>query len=870
MRPGAQSPSDVRALSRILLLLSVLLCFPGAPILGQQLRFNGIAFDQKTGGIELAAGGSNRAEVELTGIDAAPGGTWKVNWELRSPEGRASRQEDALATPAGRSQFALGPLAAPPRYDFEGGRVFQEGYRLSIHVTDPKGRRWRSWSFYQEHGRQPATEQQGMGESPEPQAQRIRLVAGSESRIIYNPRFGSLGPLSLRLGESVLFDQDQVEIQARLNPGETPLSMTCRLRITAPDGREAWSTKVDLLRGSGWQKVAAPVRRWASGRYEARLLPVVEGREWPDGPALSYNRLAPDPKAVKISPFAPWKLERDLSRDPIEIVDFRAAAAGSGQAWRWVEGKDGRVAAASNGDYKAEALVIRPGGARGFYALFARYEEGGGFLQAGRKGLVRHVQPAAGGGDLYVEPADLTGEEIRIPPSRDPKARLVSLRLVPVTAASVEALNRTLRNPPTPLYSVNDWAEYFGADAARLLPDQFQSIVCTESEIGFRVVGWSIGRSWVEYQSKLPGTRTFPCVPYEQARKSPHYPQNDTYDYGPRITMMNQYDPLAFVYEARQPCKAEIWPWLGMQRHYSENFYGGMFSCPFYRENPQWRRVAKDGRPGGVSFYFPEVRKERVDILMEAAERGADGLIVGCDRQVPMLLYEPALVKEFQVQTGIDSRKIDATQGEAYERWIRFRAGFFTQTLRELGQRLTALRSRTGRKIPVAIRIPSGGLFLNLAQGLDVETWCREGLVDQIHLDPLEELGGEGNHDVRPYVHLAGAHGIPVVGAVGPTAFMPSRPATVTAGLKRARGLHRAGLAGIDTFETEIMAWAEPVRFAVALYGHPEELARFLDESNLEAVYPVDAGTAAAGHDYHSVWRPGWTWSLKGFGGRSL
>ncbi len=840
---------------------------------GQQLRFNGIAFDPKTGTIELAAGGSNRAEVELTGIGAAGGGPWKVNWELRSPENRARRQEDVLPPPGGRSRFELGPLATPPRYDFEFGRVFQEGYRLSVRLTDANGRRFRAWSFYQEHGSKPATEQQGMGESPEPQAQRIRLAAGSKSRIIYNPRFGSLGPLSLRLGESVLFDQDRVELQARLNQGETPASMTCRIRITAPDGREAWSTKVDLVRGSGWKKMAVPVRGRAPGRYEARLLPVVEGREWPDGPSLSYGRHAPDPNEVRVSPFAPWKLERDPSRDPIEILDFRAAAMVSGQAtashWLWVEGKEGRVAAASNGDYKAEALVIRPG-ARGFYALFARYEERGGFLQAGRKGLVRYVPPAVIGRDVYVESADLTGEEVRIPPSRDPKARLASLRLVPVTAASVEGLNRTLRNPPLPMYSVNDWAEYFGIDASRLLPDQFQSIVCAEAEIGFRAVGWSLGRSWVEYHSKLPHARTFPCVPYEEAKKSPHYPQNDTYDYGPRITMINQYDPLAFAYEARQPCQAEIWPWLGMQRHYSENFYGGMFSCPFYRQNPQWRRVAKDGRPGGLSFYFPEVRKERVDILVEAAERGADGLIVGCDRQVPMLLYEPALVKEFQDKTGIDPRKIDVTQRDSFERWIRFRAGFFTETLRELEKRLTALRSRTGRKIPVAIRIPSGGLFLNLAQGLDVETWCREGLVDQIHLDPLEELGGEGNHDVRPYVHLAGAYGIPVVGAVGPTAFTPSRPAVVTAGLKRARGLRRAGLAGIDTFETEIMAWTEPVRFAVALYGHPDELARFLDESNLEAVYPVDAGTAACGHDYHSVWRPGWTWSLNGFGGRSL
>jgi hypothetical protein len=369
----------------------------------------------------------------------------------------------------------------------------------------------------------------------------------------------------------------------------------------------------------------------------------------------------------------------------------------------------------------------------------------------------------------------------------------------------------------------------------------------------------------------------FPCVPYEEARKSPHYP-NDPYDYGPRIVMMNRYDPLAGASEGGKRCGAEVWPWLGMQRHYGESAYGGIFCCPFYRAHPEWRQVSKDGKASGLSFYFPGVRKERVDILMEVAERGADGLVIGCDRQVPMLRYERPMVDEFRARTGIDARTIDASHGPQFERWIRFRAGFFTETLRELKQRLAPLRASRQRRIPVAIRIPTGGLFLNLAQGLDVEAWCREGLVDLLDLDPLEETPGEGSQDVRPYLALARKHGIPVIGGVGSTAFRDLRVfgvrdwdySVITPGLKRALGLARAGVDGIDTFETEVLTWTDPVRFAVALYGHPEALERFLEESNIEAVYPVDAGNAAAGHDNHSVWRPGWTWSMRGYGGRSF
>jgi len=190
---------------------------------------------------------------------------------------------------------------------------------------------------------------------------------------------------------------------------------------------------------------------------------------------------------------------------------------------------------------------------------------------------------------------------------------------------------------------------------------------------------------------------------------------------------------------------------------------------------------------------------------------------------------------------------------------------------------LEPLRARRNARIPVGVRIPAGGLFLNLAQGLDVETWCKEGLVDLIDIDPLEESAGEGSQDIRPYVALGRKYGIPVIGGVGSTAFRDLRVfglktwrySVITAGLRRAQALHRAGVDGIDTFETEVLTWTDPLRFAVALYGHPTELNRFLEESNIDSVYPVDASNAAAGHDNHSVWRPGWTWTMYGNGPRA-
>jgi len=220
------------------------------------------------------------------------------------------------------------------------------------------------------------------------------------------------------------------------------------------------------------------------------------------------------------------------------------------------------------------------------------------------------------------------------------------------------------------------------------------------------------------------------------------------------------------------------------------------------------------------------------------------------------------MVEAYQARTGVDARKIDAFSGKAYEDWIRWRAGFFTELLRDLQRGLASVRAKTGKAIPVAIRFPSAGLFLNLAQGLDVEQWCREGLIDQMQLDPLEELAGKGRHDIQPYLDLGRRYGVAVIGGIGSTGYLGDpnkRPSHIVPGLKRALGLLRAGVDGIDTYETNGVALSYESRFIVPLFANAKRLEEFLRGSNLEASYPVDAGNAAAGHDNHSRWDRGWS-----------
>ena len=60
-----------------------------------------------------------------------------------------------------------------------------------------------------------------------------------------------------------------------------------------------------------------------------------------------------------------------------------------------------------------------------------------------------------------------------------------------------------------------------------------------------------------------------------------------------------------------------------------------------------------------------------MDILVEAAGLGPDGLTIGCCRQPPMAGYNPAMVAEYRRVAGVDPRTLDYTDGEPFQRWLR-------------------------------------------------------------------------------------------------------------------------------------------------------------------------------------------------------
>lgn len=779
------------------------------------------------------------------------------------PDGRKRRVSATLTANSPAAELDLGLFAVPPAFDFEAGVLYRRGARLRLEIAPRGGEPLETIHFFQT-----------IGEGN----QREVLALGDKQRV---PHFGGRPaavrpldpPILLWLAPEVLSDIDDVRVclqlrsrEKRIDPTQSLNSIDGKLRVTADGEEPVFEQDVTVRPEVSMQRL--DVSEWEEGRYRVEFVPTVDGTADHHGPVVVYRKREAAPDAVRLSPLAPWTLERDQAREEVVIDDFRKAVAmwsdglPDDETWEFRETAAGGVSLLTPpGDWRRPPVILRPGLER-MYAVFADAEKENCFLRIGADGDVRGLAAETS----FVDVADLTSDQIAIYPAAVAGSGLRELRLVPVTAASVSRFRKATANPPVRLRGVADWCDYFAppdvhhSAGMRLAPDQLDMLLAGHGELGMRSIAWAIGRSWVEYHSTLPTTTRFPCRPLETI--DPKF----QHKYAGRTAMVNNQDPLAHVLRQRTAYRMKILPWLSMQRHYGENAYGGIFCSEWFRTHPEWRRWSKGASgPSGstVSYYFPEVRKERVDIFCEVAARNPDGLVIGWCRQVPMILYHPEMVAEYRAKTGVDPLKIDASDEEAYGQWIRWRADFVTETLRELKTRLAPIRESTGRAIPVVVRIPSKGLFYNMAQGLDVETWCREKLIHGIQLDPLEDCGWRGEpHDVRPYLALGHRCNLPVFGGINGNTFW-----NPTAILRRALGLLEAGVDGIEIYESNNFAAISPRRWMIPLLGNAQQLEQFLRDSNLDAVHPLWSRTVTSGYDNHSF---GGRWSVYGMGGNSL
>ena len=196
---------------------------------------------------------------------------------------------------------------------------------------------------------------------------------------------------------------------------------------------------------------------------------------------------------------------------------------------------------------------------------------------------------------------------------------------------------------------------------------------------------------------------------------------------------------------------------IGLEFHVSQRTqmfqmappYEEVYSTEFYGQHPELRQIDRDGTIiTGLSYAYPEVRKHHISFFEKAASLGADGVVIIYPRKGPYLIYEPPLVEGYKKRFGVDPREID----ERNERWLRYRAGFMTQYMREVREAMNKVGEKLGKRLQVSAIInqtQEDDLFM----ALDPETWVKQGLVD--NLIPLFYPSTTVDSHIREIRHLA-------------------------------------------------------------------------------------------------------------------
>ncbi len=373
---------------------------------------------------------------------------------------------------------------------------------------------------------------------------------------------------------------------------------------------------------------------------------------------------------------------------------------------------------------------------------------------------------------------------------------------------------------------------------------------------GIRHVVWDLGRSVLTYHSGLPdatcaGLRPPPAAPGPVARAI-------------EALYRRRCQLRAALRHARSR-GITLYGRLCMNRHYHP---GSPHRSDFAQNHPQWCEMRRDGwlDTTRMCYAIPEVRRERVAILMEAADIGVDGLHLDFCRQPPIAGYHPAFVNGFRERHRIDSRNL-APEEATYRLWCACRAEAVTDLLRELAAQLRPFRERWRRPVPVQVRVPNDGLESNLAAGLDVATWCEERLIDELALSELRWNAACRQWDDTPYIAMGRACGIPVYASSNclPVQGTPWQDGRSWSGevnphgvnplvlARRALRSHAAGAHGIALYQSDTGVQWPGVRDAVAAMSDPEALRAYAEDSGTAARYPVTDANAQFGIDNHSL-----------------
>jgi hypothetical protein len=155
------------------------------------------------------------------------------------------------------------------------------------------------------------------------------------------------------------------------------------------------------------------------------------------------------------------------------------------------------------------------------------------------------------------------------------------------------------------------------------------------------------------------------------------------------------------------------------------------FRCPFpfdaqensafFNEHPQYHCLDRAGLPvNRLSYAYPEVQAYMVRLIKEIVDYGPDGVCLCFTRGVPLVLYEPIMVEGFKKQYDVDPRQLD----ELDPRWLDYQGAVLTSFVKQVRKTLKPSQR-------LSVIVPGNELDCR-RWGLDVATWVKEGMIDDL------------------------------------------------------------------------------------------------------------------------------------------
>ena len=328
--------------------------------------------------------------------------------------------------------------------------------------------------------------------------------------------------------------------------------------------------------------------------------------------------------------------------------------------------------------------------------------------------------------------------------SRPTMAQLAFVRLVSMTEDEVEEYHRGLGRPDTRVLAAeSDGNSAFYHEGMQTVDDLLEwHEPLRDTDVGKLFLGTGSGGSmW--YPTKMGDMIG--------AGEEVFYSERDRRTVGSlRSYVSRGIDPLKAQVEHVQSMGIEVYLGFRMGGPMASVPPGGE-PVPFWRDHPEWRCRDREGNTiTRLSMAYPEVRRFYVDLFLELADYGVEGVQPIYTRRAPWVLFEPRVIEDFEREHGVDPRElpedpqglgpvfsggpgsVDYAAGLEYaqdERLERLWAHYMTTFMRELREALDGRRRRDGGRLGIVANVPPNAAH-NRAAALDLEAWAREGLVD--------------------------------------------------------------------------------------------------------------------------------------------